>query len=72
MLPDLLLSMMKKRVPFDSEKIVNTIKKSRFETGDFGEAEARYITFKVVKILTYKYKNEIPDIEQIHDLVEVL
>ena len=51
---------MKKRVPFDSEKTVNTIKKSRFETGEFGEAKARHIIFKVVKILTYKYKNEIP------------
>ena len=63
---------MKKRVPFDSEKIVNAIKKSRLETGEFGEAAAWHITFKVVKILTHKYKNEIPDIEQIHDLVEVL
>ena len=61
---------MKKRVPFDSEKIVNVIKKSRLETGEFGEAEARHIIFKVVKILTHKYKNEIPDIEQIQDLVE--
>ena len=51
---------MKKRVPFDSEKIVNAIKKSRLETGEFGEAKARHIIFQVLKILTYKYKNEIP------------
>ena len=62
--------MMEKRVPFDSEKIVNAIKKSRLETAEFGEAKARHIIFKVVKILTHKYKNEIPDIEQIQDLVE--
>ena len=55
--------MMEKRVPFDSEKIVNAIKKRRLETGEFGEAEAQHITFKVVKILTHKYKNEIPNIE---------
>ena len=40
------------------------------QAGEFGEAEAQNITFKVVKILTHKYKNEIPDIEQIQDLVE--
>jgi ribonucleoside-triphosphate reductase len=59
-----------KRVPFDAEKIVNAIKKSGLETGEFGEAEARHITFIVVKILTHKYKNEIPDIERIQDIVE--
>ena len=59
-----------KRVPFDSEKIVTAIKKSGIETGEFGEPEARHITFKVVKILKHKYKNDIPDIEQIQDIVE--
>lgn len=59
-----------KRVPFDAEKIVSAIKKSSLETGEFGEADARHITFKVVKILKHKYKNEIPDIEQIQDIVE--
>lgn len=59
-----------KKVPFEAEKIVNAIKKSGLETGEFGEAEARHITFKVVKILTHKYKNKIPDIEQIQDIVE--
>lgn len=59
-----------KKVPFDSEKIVTAIKKSGIETGEFGDEEARHIAFKVVKILVHKYKNEIPDIEQIQDIVE--
>lgn len=59
-----------KKVPFDSEKIVTAIKKSGIETGEFGEEEARHIAFKVVKILIHKYKSEIPDIEQIQDIVE--
>lgn len=59
-----------KKAPFDAEKIVIAIKKSGVETGEFGEAEARHIAFKVIKVLMHKYKNEIPDIEQIQDIVE--
>lgn len=58
------------KVAFDAEKIVNAIKKAGMETGEFGEPEARYITFKVVKVLKHKYDNEIPEIEQIQDIVE--
>lgn len=58
------------KVEFDSEKIVNAIKKAGAETGEFTEADARHITFKVVKILKNKYCNETPDIEQIQDIVE--
>ncbi|MCR5224939.1 MAG: ribonucleoside triphosphate reductase [Alphaproteobacteria bacterium] len=58
------------KVAFDSEKIVNAVKKAGMETGEFTEADARHITFKVVKILKHKYSNETPDIEQIQDIVE--
>ncbi len=58
------------KVAFDAEKIVNAIRKAGVETGEFGEDEARYIAFKVVKVLQHKYDTETPNIEQIQDIVE--
>ncbi|MDR2158288.1 MAG: ribonucleoside triphosphate reductase [Holosporaceae bacterium] len=58
------------KVDFDSEKIVNAIQKAGLETGEFGEAEARHITFKVLKILKHRRDIGTPDIEQIQDIVE--
>ncbi|GHU11802.1 anaerobic ribonucleoside triphosphate reductase [Alphaproteobacteria bacterium] len=58
------------KVEFDSEKIVNAIRKAGLETGEFAEAEARHITFKVLKVLKHKYDDALPDIEQIQDIVE--
>ncbi|MDR3155881.1 MAG: ribonucleoside triphosphate reductase [Holosporaceae bacterium] len=58
------------KVPFDQEKIVNAIRKAGIETGEFTEADARHITFKVLKILKHRSDDSIPDIEQIQDLVE--
>ncbi|MDR2107238.1 MAG: ribonucleoside triphosphate reductase [Holosporaceae bacterium] len=59
------------KVTFDSEKIVNAIRKAGLETGEFGEAEARHITFKVLKVLKHRKNNrDTPDIEQIQDIVE--
>ncbi|MDR1335056.1 MAG: hypothetical protein LBJ19_02155, partial [Holosporaceae bacterium] len=58
------------KVPFDQEKIVSAIRKAGVETGEFTEADARHITFKVIKILKHRSDSNIPDIEQIQDLVE--
>ncbi len=58
------------KVKFDSEKIVNAIKAAGIETGEFDEAEARHLTFDVVKILKHKLNGETPDIETIQDIVE--
>lgn len=58
------------KVAFDIEKIVNAIRKAGIETGEFGEEEARFISFKVMKVLQHKYDAEIPTIEQIQDIVE--
>ncbi|MDR1982667.1 MAG: ribonucleoside triphosphate reductase [Holosporaceae bacterium] len=58
------------KVDFDPEKIVNAVKRAGFETGEFSEADARHITFKVIKVLKYRGNQETPDIEQIQDIVE--
>ncbi|MDR0677469.1 MAG: ribonucleoside triphosphate reductase [Holosporaceae bacterium] len=58
------------KTDFDSEKIVNAIKKAGIETREFGEEEARHLTFKVLKVLKHRENRETPDIEQIQDIVE--
>lgn len=58
------------KVDFDSEKIVNAVAKAGQETGEFTEAEARHLTFKVIKVLKHRENRDVPDIEQIQDIVE--
>jgi ribonucleoside-triphosphate reductase len=58
------------KVDFDTEKIVNAIKKAGFETGEFSEEDARHITFKIIKILKHRESHDTPDIEKIQDIVE--
>jgi ribonucleoside-triphosphate reductase len=58
------------KVDFDPEKIVSAVKRAGFETGEFSEADARHITFKVIKVLKHRGNQETPDIEQIQDIVE--
>ncbi|MDR0968386.1 MAG: ribonucleoside triphosphate reductase [Holosporaceae bacterium] len=58
------------KVAFDSEKIVNAIRKAGIETGEFTEADARHIAYKVIKVLKRRRNHETPDIEQIQDIVE--
>ncbi|MDR2781889.1 MAG: ribonucleoside triphosphate reductase [Holosporaceae bacterium] len=58
------------KVDFNSEKIVNAIKKAGIETGEFTEADAQHLTYKVLKILRHRKDQNTPDIEQIQDIVE--
>jgi ribonucleoside-triphosphate reductase len=58
------------KVKFDAEKIVNAVRKAGIETSELGEAEARHLTFKVLKVLKHGFRDEIPDIERIQDIVE--
>ncbi|MDR0631759.1 MAG: ribonucleoside triphosphate reductase [Holosporaceae bacterium] len=58
------------KVDFNSEKIVNAVKRAGQETGEFTEADARHITFKVLKVLKHRGNQDTPDIEQIQDIVE--
>ncbi|MDR1665575.1 MAG: ribonucleoside triphosphate reductase [Puniceicoccales bacterium] len=69
-LPRYILKRNGAKVGFDSEKIVTAIKKAGIETGEFGEEEARHLTFKVLKVVKHKAHNGTPDIEQIQDIIE--
>lgn len=58
------------KVKFDSEKVVNAIKAAGVETGEFDEDDARHLTFEVIKVLKHRFDRNIPDIEEIQDIVE--
>ena len=57
-------------VPFDAEKIVSAICRAGAATGEFEEAEARLLTAQVLKVLSYRFAGQVPDIERIQDAVE--
>ena len=56
-------------VPFNSKKIESAILRSGTATGEFDKNEASLLTAQVLKILQYHY-NEVPEIEEIQDIVE--
>ncbi len=56
--------------PFDSNKIYNAILKAGTNTGEFGEQESWLLTAQVLKVLTHKFSEALPSIEQIQDIVE--
>ncbi|MGN0913750.1 MAG: ribonucleoside triphosphate reductase [Alphaproteobacteria bacterium] len=56
--------------PFDSNKIYNAILKAGTNTGEFGEQESWLLTAQVLKVLTHKFSESLPSIEQIQDVVE--
>ena len=56
--------------PFDSEKIYNAINKAGSTTKEFGEDESRLLTAQVLKVLKHKFSENLPEIEQIQDIVE--
>ncbi|MBP5215940.1 MAG: ribonucleoside triphosphate reductase [Alphaproteobacteria bacterium] len=55
---------------FDGSKIYNAILKAGTSTGEFGESDAWLLTAQVMKVINYKYKESVPDIESIQDIVE--
>ncbi len=55
---------------FDSEKILDAIRKAGTATGEFGEEEARLLTAQVLKVIRHKYTNTMPSVENIQDIVE--
>lgn len=58
------------RIPFDKEKIVEAIKSAGIETGEFGEEDARNMTYKVMKVIRHRFSCDTPEIEEIQDIVE--
>ncbi len=57
-------------VPFASSKITNAILKAGRATGEFGEAEARRLTIRVLTLAQAVFDSSIPSVEEIQDLVE--
>ena len=58
-------------VPFDQEKITKAVMKSFAETGEGAQNEARRVSDKVVQLLNKNYqRGNVPEIEEIQDLVE--
>jgi len=56
-------------VSFNQEKIYSAILRAGKATAEFGEAEAELLSTQVVKILQFHH-TEVPDIEEIQDIVE--
>jgi ribonucleoside-triphosphate reductase len=57
-------------VKFDKSKIVNAIFKAGFATEEYNYRVATQLANKVTKQITEKYKNNVPNVEDIQDVVE--
>ncbi|KKT32517.1 MAG: NrdD: anaerobic ribonucleoside-triphosphate reductase, partial [Candidatus Moranbacteria bacterium GW2011_GWF2_44_10] len=58
-------------VKFEQEKITKAVLKAFAETGEGKEAEAKKVSSKVVQLLNKNFKKgNVPEIEEIQDLVE--
>ena len=57
-------------VEFDSSKITAAIAKAGKATGEFGEREARKLTLRVLTLAHEMRFGQIPDVEDIQDVVE--
>lgn len=55
---------------FDSQKILDAIRKAGEATGEFGEVVARNLTMRVVNIAHQMMTNRAPNVEEIQDIVE--
>jgi len=55
---------------FDAEKIRSAIERAGRANGEFDAAEALLLSAQVVKVLTHKFRNQPPHIENIQDVVE--
>jgi anaerobic ribonucleoside-triphosphate reductase len=56
--------------PFDAGKITDAILKSANATGEFGVPEAKRLTIRVLSLAQTVIEHEIPEVEEIQDLVE--
>ena len=55
---------------FDAEKIRSAIERAGAATGEFGADEAGLLSHQAVKVLSHRFDETDPDIEQIQDVVE--
>jgi ribonucleoside-triphosphate reductase len=57
-------------VPFTAQKITDAILKAARATGEFDGSEARRLTIRVLSLAQAVIDHEIPEVEEIQDLVE--
>jgi len=57
-------------VPFDGMRIRFAIERAGKATGEFGPDEAQLLSIQAVKVLTHRFPDRAPSIEQIQDTVE--
>ena len=57
-------------VDFDQEKITNAIYKAAVACGGSDKDQAKQLSDEVVNVLEKKFKNSIPEVEQVQDIVE--
>ncbi|MDJ0801857.1 MAG: ribonucleoside triphosphate reductase [Desulfobacterales bacterium] len=57
-------------VAFDAKKITDAILNAARATGEFGRAEARRLTIRVLSLAQTVFEHPIPEVEEIQDLVE--
>jgi ribonucleoside-triphosphate reductase len=69
-----MLTSIKKRnghvVPFHADKITAAIGKAGAATGELGEDEAKALTAEVLRLVEERLADEVPEVEQVQDLVE--
>lgn len=58
------------KVPFHSGKITHAIHQAGKATGEFGRKEARRLTIRVLSLAQTLIEHEVPEVEEIQDLVE--
>jgi len=56
--------------PFDSEKIRSAIERAGKVTGAFDSEEAKLLTIQAIKVISHRFHDRAPHIEQIQDVVE--
>ncbi len=56
--------------PFDGTKICSAIERAGKATGAFDAAEAQLLTIQTLKVLSHRFHDRSPHIEQIQDVVE--
>ena len=68
--PSLVVKRSGDRVPFDRTKIQSAIARAGKASGEFDTAEAALLTIQAIKVLSFRFPGEAPQIEQIQDVVE--
>jgi ribonucleoside-triphosphate reductase (formate) len=57
-------------VAFDALKIRSAIERAGRATGEFEEQEAHLLTIQAIKVLSHRFPDRAPSIEQVQDVVE--